>query len=96
MPSPGEFDVWEDKTDFQHGRWDGGKGGAKFVMSGVSDCVCLEIGGVYASKRNFEMRTNLVFTTVFVRHLVQKPVDIRSADDAVAFEATSSFERFGG
>lgn len=73
-------------------------GGKVLCLAPVIVCAWKEGGCMHmdVSTLNFEMRNNFVFTTVFVRHLVQKSVDVRAADDAVGFEATSSFERFGG
>lgn len=78
--------------------WDGGREGkmcclAPVIVSAWKDGGCMDMD---VSTLNFEMRNNFVFTTVFVRHLVQKSVDVGTTDDAVGFEATSSAERFGG
>lgn len=74
------------------------------LMGGMvgGNVLCLVLGmrgecmNMDVSALNFEMRNKFVFTTVFVRHLVQKSVNVGAADDAVGFEATSSVERFGG
>lgn len=66
---------------------------APVILCAWKDGGCMDMD---VSTLNFEMRNNFVFTTVFVRHLVQKSVDVGTTDDAVGFEATGSAERFGG